>query len=143
MSKGTFGVGMLIGAVTGYVAATFLAPKPGEETRKEWKQKAEEYAEKAKEQRMELKEKGMELKNKVTSSDEGSDSDDLTVYGTGEGLVESDALDYGQEYSTGVGISTEGGAATVETAGSAGMKDTIEEDVRYREPDILNDDSNV
>lgn len=129
MSKGTFGFGMLIGALAGYAAASFLAPKPGKETQEEWKAKAEEYVEKAKQQ-------GTQLKEKVTSSKDGGTSDDISVYSTNEGAGDAtDALAVNQQFHTDV-PAPETPEAPVQPA-SPTMANSVAEDARYREANPL------
>lgn len=138
MSKGTFGFGMLVGAVAGYVAATFLAPKPGSETQEEWKQKSMEWKEKAEEYVDKAKDQGMQLKEKVSSSQDGQDSDDITVYSTDNGLSETDALAQGQAFDQSVpGVSPEE-ESTLDVA--ADVPNGVTEDARYREADPLNNE---
>lgn len=129
MSKGTFGFGMLIGALAGYAAASFLAPKPGKETQEEWKAKAEEYVEKAKQQ-------GTQLKEKVTPSKDGGASDDISVYSTNEGVGDAtDALAVDQQFHADVPAPETPEAPIPPT--SPTMTNGVAEDVRYREADPL------
>lgn len=69
MKKAKFGLGLVLGAIAGVVTGLLAAPKPGKETRKDIKRKAEDMRDDAMDRAEDLKKhaqnKAQDLKERV------------------------------------------------------------------------------